>query len=447
MGQVQTIAVVGAGFSGSLLAVQLLRRTTARVVLIERAPAFGLGLAYGTTCPAHLLNVRSRGMSAFPDDPAHFVRWLETHSPEHAGADNFAPRLVYGRYVRSILEAATSGAGDRLKQVSGEAASIETSAAGATVILSDGRRVEADRAVLALGNPPPDNPGGKGLAEAPPDRWLSDPWAPGALDHVKPADEVLLIGTGLTMIDVVLALQEQGWIGHALALSRRGLVPRPHDLTQPLVEPAPPADASLSRRIKDFRRRAREHGWGAVMDQVRPFNQAVWRGADPAERKRFLRHLRPWWDVHRHRTARNVGERVWAAEASGALGFAAGRIVEVTPAKAGVWVEWRPRGEKATRRTRYDRVINCTGPLADLSRSPEPLPKALLASGLVRIDPYRQGIEVDGSLHVIGADGKANPRLFAVGPITRSEAWEVVAVPEIRGQAAELAERLGRQAL
>jgi uncharacterized NAD(P)/FAD-binding protein YdhS len=440
----ETIAVVGAGYTGTMLAVQLLRRGDARVLLFERTGTFGPGLAHGTPCPAHLLNVRTDRMSAFPDDAGHFARWLATAHPTYTDPNGFAPRRLYGEYLRWILDEAMAAAPGRLERIAGEVTAVRAEAGDTSVTLADGRRFEADRVVLAFGNPPPDAPGPRGLGGAPADRYLADPWAPGALAAVRPSDEVLLIGTGLTMIDVVLALDTQGWIGRALALSRRGLLPRPHDAAQLPAEAWPTPDVSLSHRIKAVRARAREVTWGRALDEIRPFNQALWRGAELGERSRFLRHLRPWWDVHRHRTAFEVGAKIEAFRARGSLDIAGGRIVDAEPYAGGVWVDWRPRGETQARRGRFDRVVNCTGPLSDLSKSSEPLLKDLFARGLVRTDALRLGLDVDPQWRVIDAEGQPNPRLYAAGPITKGECWEIVAVPEIRGQVAAMAERFAQ---
>jgi uncharacterized NAD(P)/FAD-binding protein YdhS len=444
--EADTIAIVGAGFSGTMLAVQLLRRTDARIVLIERSSVFGQGLAYSTPHPTHLLNVRSGRMSAFPDEPDHFVRWLERRRPEYADPDGFAPRMVYGEYLRAVLAEADAGAPDRLARVEGEVVEVRTDDLGAHLRLADGRELTACRAVLALGNPPPAPPGAPGLEQAPADRYIADPWAPDALGSVRPADEVLLLGTGLTMVDVLLALDEQGWLGRGLALSRRGLLPRPHDPVQSHPKGARPQGDSLSAKLRDVRATARGEPWGEVMDALRPYNQALWCEASPAERARFLRHLRPWWDVHRHRIAPGVGERVAAFRATDRLGLAAGRILSADPAPAGVWVVWRPRGERQPLRMRFDRVVNCTGPRADLQGSSDPLLRALFTQGRVRADANRLGLDTDPALRVVDARGRPDPYLYAVGPLTRGALWEIGAAPEIRSQVVELAERLAERA-
>jgi uncharacterized NAD(P)/FAD-binding protein YdhS len=146
--------------------------------------------------------------------------------------------------------------------------------------------------------------------------------------------------------------------------------------------------------------------------------------------------------VHRHRIAPEVGERIAALRATDRLALAAGRIERVEAAPAGVWVEWRPRGRKDAVRMRFDRVVNCTGPMADLERSPDRLLRTLFEQGAVRADANRLGLDTDSALRVLDANGRAHERLYAVGPTTKGVLWEIVAVPEIRSQVAELAPRL-----
>jgi uncharacterized NAD(P)/FAD-binding protein YdhS len=433
----RTIAIVGAGFSGSLLAAQIVRRSpAARVLLIERSGVFGRGLAYGTTCPAHLLNVRSGRMSAFPDQPDHFVAWLGANRPEFSDPQGFAPRMIYGDYVQSIL----ADAGPRIERVAAEVVKLEVAGDGVRLTLGDGAAIEADAAVLAIGNPPPDDANAKGLGES--ERYFADPRARGQLERVGERGDVLLLGAGLTMIDVVLALNEQGWKGRALAMSRRGLLPRPHDQHQAHAIARQPEAGDLLGMMREVRARMREVGWAEAMDEIRPFNQRAWRNATEQERGRFLRHLRPWWDVHRHRTARDVGLQISALVDKGRLRVAAGRIEVVEPVAEGLAVEWRPRGEPMTRTETFGWMVNCTGPLADLARSKDRLLTALFEDGVARVDGASLGLDVEPDCRVQDKDGRAHRRLFAIGPPTKSAFWEVVAVPEIRGQAQEIAKEL-----
>ncbi|MFN3944794.1 MAG: FAD/NAD(P)-binding protein [Allosphingosinicella sp.] len=425
----KTAAVVGGGFSGTLQAIQLVRAGVTRVVLIEREGAPGRGVAYGTARPEHLLNVPAAKMSAFPDAPDHFADWFAGHG---GAPHEFAPRRLYGSYVEQLL----ADAGDRIEIVRDEARDILP---GEQVVLKSGRRIDADAVVLAVGNFPPGPL--RGLSEAElPGIYVPDPWAGDFADGLNDQDDVLLIGTGLTAVDAALTLDAKGFGGRILALSRRGLAPRAHRMMAPVppLGGEPPATcAALTRAV---RRAAEGIGWRAAVDQLRPVTQRLWAEAPLEERRRFLRHLRPWWDVHRHRIAPSIAARIAEMEAAGRLRFAAGRIVA---AAADGSVEWRPRGAASSERLRAARIVNCTGPEPNIARAGDPLLDALIASGRIRPDPLRIGIDVDADFRAIGADGEPSETLYAIGPMTRGAFWEIVAVPDIRGQVKALAERLG----
>lgn len=432
------VAIVGGGFSGTMLAVQLLR-AGARVSLIERARAAGLGLAFGAADPVHLLNVRAGNMSAYPDEPAHFAGWLEARGIGDAAT--FAPRTVFGDYLREQLAGAETAHPGRLRHVAGDAVDLSVGESGVTVTLAEGGAIDADAGVLAIGNLPPPPPG-RGLGALPPSVWIADPWAVDVANGLGPADAVLVIGTGLTMVDTVLTLEKNGFTGSILALSRRGLIPQAHAAGAP-PERREDAPAGLtSRLVGEVRARGAAIGWRHAVDELRPFSQSVWREASLAERGRFMRHLRPWWDIHRHRIAPEVAARIEAMIARGQLRVAAGKIVSVDPGETGARVEWRPRGEDRAERAEVARIINCTGPEGDLPRSPEPLLRGLLARGTIRPGPNGLGIDVDPDMRALDGSGAAQRRLWAVGPMTRGALWEIVAVPDIRAQVREVAGRI-----
>lgn len=436
-GTIRHVAIIGAGFSGTLLAINLLRHDGPRATLIERGDAAGLGVAYGTRQSDHLLNVRAANMSAFPDRPDHFTAWLAGRD-EAAGPGDFVPRALYGVYLRETLAAAQAAAPGRLTVVDGEAVAID----GATVLLQDGDLVAADAVVLAVGNLAPQVPPGLGgIAQDP--AYIGNPWAAGATAGLGENDQVLLIGTGLTMVDVVLTLEAQGFGGRIVALSRRGLLPHRHapatPAPQPLTErPRPP----LSALVRSVRARAAAIGWRSAIDELRPFTQGIWAAADPVERRRFLRHLRPWWDIHRHRLAPAVAGRIDAMVASGRLTLLAGKSCDVRHVDGGVEVAWRPRGEDTVRAMQATRVISCIGPQGDVARTDDPLLAALVAAERIRPDGERLGIDVESSGRVLHADGTSDDRLFAIGPMTRGAFWEIVAVPDLRRQVWDVARYL-----
>lgn len=433
------IAIIGGGFSGTMLAINLLRHGDARVTLIERrSERLGRGLAYGAAQDDHILNVRAAHMSALPDQPDHFADWLKVRG---AGQDTgFETRRTYGLYLRDLLEEAAADAGKRLRLIAAEAVDVSPLADKAAVRLHSGESVEADMAVIAPGNlPPHDLPAFAGLLHP---AYVDDPWAAHLSDGLGREDAVLLLGCGLTAVDCALSLESAGFAGRIVALSRRGLLPHAHapgTTGTPLPERP---TGSASALVRHVRARAQEIGWRAAVDELRPFTQDMWRAANAADRARFLRHLRPYWDAHRHRIAPTVAERLAGMRAEGRLEIGAAKVVEARPEGARIAVALRPRGGDAIAWRRFARVVNCTGPLGDLSRTRDPLLHALSGRGAIRPDPLAIGIEVDRQCRAIGADGNAQDRLRVVGPMTRGAHWEIVAVPDIRRQVWTLAREI-----
>lgn len=433
------IAIIGAGFSGTLQAINLLRHDGPRATLIERRPRAGRGIAYSAAHPDHLLNVRAGNMSALPDDPDHFVRWL---AEIHPGAGGFVPRIIYGDYLAGLLDQAMAAAGNRLALVGREVEDIEPSGSGVAIRLADGQRMHADAAIVAPGNLPPHQPPAMAGVAVDGDIYVDDPWAGDVARGLADTDTVLIIGSGLTMVDIALMLEANDFRGRIVALSRRGLMPHTHAdqvMGAPLGQ-RPPLD--VTDLLRDVRARARLSGWRAAVDAMRPFTQDLWLAAAPHQRGRFLRHLRPWWDIHRHRLAPLVAARIAAMRASGRLEIVAGKLADARLLPAGVELRWRPRGSDALETLMARRVVNCSGPQGDLLRTSEPLLRRLLDRGMIRPDAQHLGIDVNPRCEAIDTHGRANPRLLVLGPMTRGTFWEIVAVPDIRVQTWSVARRL-----
>jgi len=374
-------------------------------------------------------------MSALADDPDHFARRFEAEGGHRTG---FAERRLFGRYLREILESVIGIGHAQVDHSSVVEARLDDGMW--RLALNDGRVLKAQALALAVGNQEPqplEAFGGGG------DRYVNNPWGEEARAAVRnlvdTGGSALLIGTGLTMVDLVLSLDAAGYQGRIVALSRRGQVPRSHaDFHPAPIEFETVPGGSVIGLWRWLRRRSAEVGWRAAIDSLRPHSHALWQGLDLDQQRRFLRHARPWWDVHRHRIAPQVAARIHDMVAEGLLEIVAGRVIGANPADGGLEVEIRRRGSDRSSSERFDYVINCTGPLHVMEQTHDPLLRGLLESGVVRPDHLGIGLQVD-------EHSRAGNRLWALGPLTKGRYWEIIAVPDIRGQAAAIAEDIARE--
>lgn len=459
----RTLAIVGTGFSGTLVAAHLLRaRVPGRIVLFERSGRFTAGVAYGTSSGSHMLNVPAGRMSAFPDDTDHFLRWAHAVDASISGA-TFVQRRLYGRYLAELLDHAErqAGAAATVTRVAGEVTDIKLQPDGRLALVVGARDTHvADRAVIAIGNFPPADPLPPG---AEPRSWYArDPWADGALEISPLASvdgatrddrAVLLLGTGLTMLDVALSLRDRQRHGTIYALSRRGLLPQPHrraDRAPPAYDtpaslPSWPRSArgilsGLRGEVEAAARRGVD--WREVVTAMRHDTPALWGALTPVERRRFLRHLRPYWETHRHRAAPIVADDIQTMIDSRWLVVVKGRVVDIAEGDGHVRATIRRRSLGTLQTLRVHRVINCTGPDTDLTRVNEPLIAALRAAGTIRPDALGLGLDSDVHGAVVDASGRTSDRLFLVGPLRKGQLWENTAVPELRVEAAAMARYL-----
>ncbi len=444
-----SIAIIGGGFSGAILASELLRagsRAT-RVVLIEREGCPGRGVAYSTHIDGHLLNVCAQNMSARANDPLHFVRWAREHYSDQVRPNDYLPRRVYGKYVESTLCEAIEENPGSFEWKRDEALSITPAKGGATIHLRKGCGIHAHAVVLALGNFPPSDvlPLERNELSR---RFIPNPWPVNALDGIRPEDSVLLIGSGLTSVDVAISLRASGFAGKIHMLSRHGLLPQ----TQKATEQWPAAwDHPDTRRVRSLVRLMRKEvakaaeqnkDWRSVIDSIRPFAQSIWRSFPQPERRRFLRHVRAYWDVHRHRVAPEIGRLLETEMAVGRLQIHGGRITAYRENSDSVEVSYRDRGHGELEKLRIDYVINCTGPHDDCRNPNSPLLSDLLNQKLIRPGPLFLGLDTAENGALLDANGAASDFLYTVGPPRKGNLWETTAVPEIRVQTSELAVHL-----
>jgi len=455
------IVIIGAGFSGTMTAVQLMRQSTTplRVVLVNKSGRMARGLAYGTRSPAHLLNVPAGNMSALPDAPDDFVEYCRWANPDVA-PHSFVPRVLYGAYLEALLSRTESEAGHGahvLERLTGEVVHVESGSTGVpartTLTLADGSRLECDVVVLAFGHFPPRDVLPRAVVDALGSRYVADPWAGEPLSAIARDADVLLVGNGLTALDVVTSLDRLGHAGKIVCVSRRGLMPRAHR-----VGGAPAASkldgaalaAAMGTRLRQQVRtlriavaqaQARGEDWRDAIGALRPHTPALWRALGLDDRRRFLRHVQPYWEVLRHRCAPEALERLEVLKRGGRYEALAGRLrsaqVVSGDDRAELTVALRATGESWTRR--FHAVVNCTGPTSDPTRATVPLLDSLRQQRRLLPDPLGLGLAVDDHYAVLGEGGRPQPWLRYIGPQLKARDWEATAVPELRLHAQRLA--------
>lgn len=448
------ITVIGAGFSGSALANELLAvhsstdvaGTQIEVCLVGVPETYGRGVAYGDARPEHVLNVRASDMSATPDAPDDFADWLNL--TERARA-SFLPRLVYGEYLYERLRSLADAAPTTLRRIELEAVAVERASGGFRVHLADGSDFLSDRVVLAVGALPPQPLAGVGPRLAIHPSYLGWPWQDGAIDRIPNDARVLIVGTGLTMADVAVTLRKRGHTGPIAALSRHGLLPKRHlEAPSPAVA-LPPAvlHALDTHDLRELVRAVRTLSsvvgdWRSLVDALRPHLQWFWRSLPDEQRGRFLRHLRSHWESVRHRLAPQVAAELDLLQIDGQLDVRAGRMLRARRGADDIEVLIRDRGRTQASIEHYDVLVRATGLDVDIERTTHVLVAHMRESGLISADPHGLGVRTTDRFEAVDPHGRLVAGLFCLGPLLRGGWWEITAVPELRVAARELARRL-----
>jgi uncharacterized NAD(P)/FAD-binding protein YdhS len=448
------VAIIGGGAAAATLLSELLERKPSQPLHLDWYTGGGTparGVAYGTPSDRHLLNVRAASMSMFAGKPSGFLDFLQRQDPAIAGTD-FLPRRRYGDYLeaevaRALAHGKTNGHDVNVMPFAVEAMVPERD--GVTVIHGDESR-RFDAAVLALGALPAQPLRGVSDEALASGRYVVDPWALMAGAGFDPAPrKVVLIGLGLTAVDVLLELSARWPQTDFTAISRHGLLPEAH-LN---AAGAPTGDSGelieSMRESPDVRHwlhllreaLAHERDWRAVLDSLRPHMPGLWRELDTPQRARFLRHARWAWERVRHRMPPQVGRSVAALEAEGRLHRLRGRVQSAAMVGDTLQLQLRRTGADAAQTLDADLVIQTTGMNNDIRRTDHPLVSQLFTNGHIASDPLGLGMQAaaDGRL----AHGKDHwPNLFAIGSMLRGVLWESTAMPEIRQQARSLADQL-----
>ncbi len=426
-----TAIIAGGGASGALLATRLVRKSSdAHAIVVDPRERLGRGMAYSTSHQEHLLNVPAGRMSAFAEEPEHFVGFLRQRFGGRYDAASFVPRPVYGDYLDSIVREAREFAGERFQCERSTILAATVEESGVRAICEDGRVLYGDVLVVATGNASPAPWFRASVDIVSGERFCASAWDERSLISADPDEEVLLLGTGLTAVDAVIGLRCNGHRGTIWMVSRRGLLPHEHRLFDAPPDTNPDA-TSMHDLLDAFRAVA-----------MRPRTNHLWQALSASDQRRFVRHVMPYWNVHRHRMAPEVAKTIAAEISSGGLRMLAGRTGTFVQTDRGLRVPIRLRGDERTLELEVGRVINCSGPAHDFRRLENPLIGNLLAQGIM--EPLQTGIGVDiapsGALR--DRDGVDSSTVFAIGPVRYGTLIETTAMPEIRAQAEELASLL-----
>lgn len=428
------VAVVGAGFTGTMTALALIKPNY-QVTLIGQPPV-ALGVAYSTPFDYHLLNVPAGKMSALADDPDDFINWLEASGytnpvDDEPLAQQFISRRIFGLYIKDKLEKMK----DKLHIIEDEVTKLSPTDGGWQLSMANHPPKSFDKVILCTGNPPPDSQ----MIGSDCENVIHNPWNWQQITAIKPDQHVGILGTGLTMVDVVLSLSNQNHQGKITAISRHGYLPKAHDLK---AKPVAINFQNQSPRawFKQIKQSCgQQQDWRGVIDGMRPITQAVWQSFSHQQQSQFLRHLRAKWDVHRHRIAKQVAAQIDSCLQSQQLHVIAGSIKSLEQASGKLTLAYQHRKTGHLETIQPDVIINCMGPRADYRHIQSPLIQSLLKDGIVSPCTNRMGLQVDHDCQALNPQGQIQ-NLWVMGPPMKGVLWEIIAVPDLREQIKQVSE-------
>lgn len=442
------VIIIGGGLSGSLLAMQLARSPGgSEVVLIEKNPEFlGRGVAYQYDFTHQPLNVVAGGMGLFPDKPLDFVKWLEAnhfrynHLIDQVSPEAFIPRKIFGDYVLENLEKIQQEVSERLQIRIDEAISIMDFGKRKTVVFASGNALHADHVILALGNfPPADLFATHNPVQNDP-RYFASPWSDRVYSDIKGDEDILLVGSGLTAVDIVLGLIVRKFRGKVTMLSRRGVFPLPHDLTHQAISITVPENYSPRKMllwVRYLMRKNPEVPWSVIIDGLRPYTQKIWLQWIVSDKQYFLKKIRPYWEIARHRIPSASSERLNNMMEKGQLVLKKGTIEEASVSSNGIEILYR--SESGLNSQVFQKVINCTGPESNYRKVRFPIIVDLIARGKVKIDELGLGIKCTPEGSIINDQGEVEQGIWCIGPMRKAVLWETTALRELREQSSALA--------
>jgi len=443
------ITIIGSGATGTLLAVNLIKHSGDKPVeinLVERKERVGRGVAYSTATDFHLLNVPANKMGAFPDDLEHFYKWLTGKGLDFFSND-FVPRKFYGEYLRELFCETFKNKNPRIQfnLLDDEAVDVLIDDAQAQVILNSGEVLYTDKVVLAFGNFLPPHPKTVDRSYTKAKKYFQNPWDFKLFEKLKPTDDVFIVGTGLTMADVVSNFYHNRHKGKIFGFSTRGLLPAVHELGY--VYPSFADEITDKTKISEILKIVRRHisqakeqhsDWRGVIDSLRPHTQAIWLNLPTSKKISFMQHLSRYWNVARHRLPPEAAQILDEMQAANQLQILKGRLRNITVSDAGKF-DVSYSADAVEKHLSVDAIINCIGSESNFTRVKFPLVKNLIGKGLIKPDVLKLGIDATPDGKTIDCNNEISDKVYTIGPALKGVLWESTAMPEIRAQANKLA--------
>lgn len=451
------IGIIGAGFSGTMTAVNLIKNTVEpiEIIMVNEKKTLHKGIAFEPYSKQQLLNVTTSKMSAFHDDKEHFLNWTMQHDnyankDRNIIADSFLPRYLYGQYLEDIWEESTKSEQAKMvtiTNIDGLVTDLDVTDADATMTISDGSRITVDACIITSGNNTPGNPKIKNDKFYYSSNYFQNPWGRDAVSNITSNKPILIVGNGLTMVDTVLGLRECGFENEIYSISPNGfnILPHRHNgfVYTKLIDELKP-DASFLDIVKLFNKHIkliREFGLSAepVVDSLRPHTQKIWQRLTPREKKIFITRFRNLWGVARHRIPLHIYDKLQKQRIDDKLNIRAGKLIDIKEENGIVEVEYFNKKTQRSEFLEVSRVINCTGPETDLERLKGNFLNNCLQKGIVVQDEFKLGLNADSETYqVLNKNGDQIKNLFTIGSSLRGMLWESTAVNELRQQAEKL---------
>lgn len=456
-GECTHIAIIGGGASGTITAIQLLRKlnVAAKVYLIEKKPEVVYrGAAYSSQLGYEPLNVPAGKMSLYNHLPDHFFQWLVVNGKGDGSItrDSFVSRRWYGDYLTDNINHIKANSKHATLDVLTDEVRDITPAAGSRyqLLLASGSIVPADYIIFATGNETPGDILSRSEVAGLGNKYVSNPWVGNTLKNVNDTDDVLVIGTGLTMVDHVVSLSKRGHKGKVYCLSRNGYLPKQHTTMHDTLLTLPDDIKDIHQLAGVLRTKINEAGtkniaWQNVLDALRPRTSRLWRNLDVVSKRYFLKRLKPYWEIHRHRMPLASANALKEMETAGQFQLISGNVVSAALQNGRILFRYYDRKAATTNNLTVDFILNCTGPSGDYYKCDNLLMINLLNKGWLQQDELKLGIKTGNRGEIIKDNGVVLHNAYAIGPMRKATEWESTAVREIRTHAEQVAFLIAEQ--